>query len=89
MLATDAELLVLDDLSSALDVHPETELWRRLLSQRDVTCLVVSHRRAALSRADQILVMDQGRVVDRGTLPDLLNRSELMRSLWAEEADAA
>ena len=39
--------------------------------------------------ADEILVMDQGRVVDRGTLPDLLNRSELMRSLWAEEADAA
>ncbi|HEU4916800.1 MAG TPA: ABC transporter ATP-binding protein [Acidimicrobiia bacterium] len=89
MLATDAELLVFDDLSSALDVHTETELWRRLLSQRDVTCLVVSHRRAALSRADQILVMDQGRVIDRGTLPDLLERSELMRSLWAEEGDAA
>jgi ABC-type multidrug transport system fused ATPase/permease subunit len=86
MLATDAELLVFDDLSSALDIHTETELWHRLLSQRDVTCLVVSHRRAALSRADQILVMDQGRVVDRGTLPDLLQRSELMRSLWAEGA---
>jgi ABC-type multidrug transport system fused ATPase/permease subunit len=89
MLATDAELLVFDDLSSALDVHTETELWRRLLSQRDVTCLVVSHRRAALSRADQILVMDQGRVIDRGTLPDLLQRSELMRSLWAEGGEAA
>jgi ABC-type multidrug transport system fused ATPase/permease subunit len=89
MLATDAELLVFDDLSSALDVHTETELWRRLLSQREVTCLVVSHRRAALSRADQILVMDQGRVIDRGTLPDLLQRSDLMRSLWAEEGEAA
>ena len=60
---------VFDDLSSALDVHTETELWRRLLTQRDVTCLVVSHRRAALSRADQILLMDGGRVVDRGALP--------------------
>jgi ABC-type multidrug transport system fused ATPase/permease subunit len=89
MLATDAELLVFDDLSSALDVHTETELWRRLLSQRDVTCLVVSHRRAALSRADQILVMDKGRVIDRGTLPDLLQRSDLMRSLWAEEEGEA
>jgi ABC-type multidrug transport system fused ATPase/permease subunit len=89
MLATDAELLVFDDLSSALDVHTETELWQRLLSQRDVTCLVVSHRRAALSRADQILVMDQGRVIDRGTLSDLLERSELMRSLWAEGGEAA
>jgi ATP-binding cassette subfamily B protein/ATP-binding cassette subfamily C protein len=89
MLATDAELLVFDDLSSALDVHTETELWRRLLGQRDVTCLVVSHRRAALSRADQILVLDQGRIVDRGNLTDLLERSELMRSLWAEAGEAA
>jgi hypothetical protein len=33
--------------------------------------------------------MDQGRVIDRGTLPDLLQRSDLMRSLWAEEGEAA
>ncbi len=84
MLATEAELLVFDDLSSALDVHTETELWRRLLEHREATYIVVSHRRAALSRADQILLMDEGRVVDRGTLQELLERSELMRSLWAE-----
>ena len=89
MLATEAELLVFDDLSSALDVHTETELWQRLLTKRDVTCLVVSHRRAALSRADQILLMDGGKIVDRGALSDLLKRSELMRSLWAEEGEAA
>jgi ABC-type multidrug transport system fused ATPase/permease subunit len=89
MLATEAELLVFDDLSSALDVHTETELWQRLLTKRDVTCLVVSHRRAALSRADQILLMDGGKIVDRGALSDLLERSELMRSLWAEEGEAA
>jgi ABC-type multidrug transport system fused ATPase/permease subunit len=87
MLATEAELLVFDDLSSALDLHTETELWRRLLTQREVTCIVVSHRRAALQRADQILLMDGGRVVDRGELRELLDRSELMRSLWAEAED--
>jgi ABC-type multidrug transport system fused ATPase/permease subunit len=48
---------------------------------------VVSHRRAALQRADQILVMDGGRIVDRGRLTDLLARSQLMRELWAEAAD--
>jgi ATP-binding cassette subfamily B protein/ATP-binding cassette subfamily C protein len=84
MLATEAELLVFDDLSSALDLHTETELWGRLLAQRDVTCIVVSHRRAALQRADQIILMDRGRIVDRGDLRDLLERSELMRSLWEE-----
>jgi ATP-binding cassette subfamily B protein/ATP-binding cassette subfamily C protein len=87
MLATEAELLVFDDLSSALDLHTEAELWRRLLAQREVTCLVVSHRRAALERADQILLMDGGQVVDRGRLKELLARSELMRSLWAEAGE--
>lgn len=87
MLATEAELLVFDDLSSALDLHTETELWSRLLARRQVTCLVVSHRRAALERADQILLMEQGRVVDRGNLHDLLGRSELMRSLWSAGED--
>jgi ABC-type multidrug transport system fused ATPase/permease subunit len=85
MLATEAELLVFDDLSSALDLHTETELWSRLRRRREVTCIVVSHRRAALERADQILLMDRGRVADRGTLGELLQRSDLMRSLWASE----
>jgi ABC-type multidrug transport system fused ATPase/permease subunit len=83
MFATEAELLVFDDLSSALDIHTETELWRRLFARRDVTCIVVSHRRAALERAHQILVLEGGRIVDRGTLEELLDRSLLMRDLWA------
>ncbi|HSL24921.1 MAG TPA: ABC transporter ATP-binding protein [Acidimicrobiia bacterium] len=82
MLATEAQLLVFDDLSSALDLHTEAELWRRLFENRSVTCLVVSHRKAALERADQILLMDQGRLVDRGRLSELLERSALMRELW-------
>jgi ATP-binding cassette, subfamily B, bacterial len=44
----------------------------------------VSHRRAALARADQIILMEQGRIVDRGRLAELLDRSELMRALWTE-----
>ncbi len=84
MFATDAELLVFDDLSSALDVHTESEVWNRLFSQRDVTCLVVSHRRPALRRATQVIVMESGRVADIGTLDELLERSEEMRALWEE-----
>jgi ATP-binding cassette, subfamily B, bacterial len=82
--ATGAEFLVFDDLSSALDVRTEAELWDRLLAHRRTTCLVVSHRRTALRKADQILVMDGGRIVDRGTVDELLGRSALMRDLWAE-----
>jgi ATP-binding cassette subfamily B protein len=50
------------------------------------TCLVVSHRRAVLERADQILVMENGRLTARGTLVELLETSEEMRLLCAKEA---
>lgn len=83
MLATEAELLVFDDLSSALDLNTEAELWRRLFEQREATCLVVSHRRAALERADQIVLLDQGQLIGKGTLEELLSWSPLMRDLWA------
>jgi ABC-type multidrug transport system fused ATPase/permease subunit len=64
MFLSEAELLVLDDLSSALDVATENELWRRLVARRgDITCLVVSHSPVALSNADQVVVLDDGQAV--------------------------
>jgi ABC-type multidrug transport system fused ATPase/permease subunit len=63
MFLQDPELLVVDDLSSALDVDTETEMWRRLLERRrEVTCLVVSHSAIALTAADQVLVLEDGRL---------------------------
>lgn len=84
MFATDADLLVFDDLSSALDVRTEAELWQRLFELRDATCLVVSHRHPALRRADQIILMKGGRIDDTGTLEELLARNAEMRALWEE-----
>jgi ATP-binding cassette subfamily B protein len=82
MFARQAELLVVDDLSSALDVTTEQALWDELLN-RGSTILAVAHRRVALRRADRIVLLDQGRVGASGTLAELLEHSALMRSLWA------
>jgi ATP-binding cassette subfamily B protein len=81
-------LLVLDDLSSALDVETEETLWERLFPPdgaqgHGLTCLAVSHRRAALRRADQILVLKDGHVEDVGELEELLARCPEMARLWA------
>jgi ATP-binding cassette subfamily B protein len=79
------ELLVCDDLSSALDVETEAALWERVLGDGDRTVLAVSHRRAAMRRADQVVVLRDGAVADVGPLDDLLERCDEMRRLWRLE----
>lgn len=85
MFMRDAELLVLDDISSALDVETETKLWNRNYEIKDKTYIVVSNKRLVLQRADNIIVMKDGHVEAQGTLNELLETCEEMKQIWGDK----
>jgi ATP-binding cassette subfamily B protein len=89
MLVREPDLLVFDDVSSALDVETERRLWEGLLAHREATYLLVSNRRTALNHADEIVLLKDGAVEARGTLSELLRDSEEMRALWRDAGEEA
>ncbi|WZY00045.1 ABC transporter ATP-binding protein [Bacillus sp. FSL W7-1360] len=84
MLACEADVFVLDDVSSALDVQTEAHLWENLANKRDRTYLVVSHRKDCLLRADHVIVMDEGSIVAQGTLAEVRESCEDV-NVWLGE----
>jgi ATP-binding cassette subfamily B protein len=78
----DAPVLVLDEPTSALDAATEATVMEavdRLVSER--TCIVIAHRLATVRRAEEVVVLDRGRVVQRGRHGDLMRRAGLYRQL--------
>ena len=77
-LIAEPRLLILDDATSSVDAQTEEAIKEGLReAMRGRTTFVVAHRLSTISLADEIVVMDAGRIVDRGTHEELLERSEL------------
>jgi ATP-binding cassette, subfamily B, heavy metal transporter len=82
-------ILVLDEATSALDSHTEHEIQEALERvSRNRTSLVIAHRLSTIVGADEIIVLDQGRIAERGTHAELLASGGLYASMWNRQREA-
>ena len=82
-------ILLLDEATSALDSHTEKEIQDALdRVSKNRTTLVIAHRLSTIISADEIIVLDQGSIVERGSHHELLARSGLYASMWNRQREA-
>jgi ABC-type bacteriocin/lantibiotic exporter with double-glycine peptidase domain len=83
-LAADPTIVILDEATSALDAKTEYETVQHI-KDRGITCIVIAHRLSTIRDCDEIIVMDKGRIAERGTHDELLEKSGLYSQLVSTE----
>ena len=90
MLLKGPRILIFDEATSALDTATEKEIQANLRElARGHTTLVIAHRLSTVVDADEILVLDAGRIVERGRHPDLLAAAGLYAEMWTRQQESA
>jgi ABC-type bacteriocin/lantibiotic exporter with double-glycine peptidase domain len=84
VLAADPSIIIMDEATSALDAKTEHELVEAVKA-RGVTCIVVAHRLSTIRDCDEIIVLDHGRVVERGTHDELYARGGVYTELVSND----
>lgn len=83
-LAQDPTIIIMDEATSALDAKTEYEVVKAI-QNRGITCIVIAHRLSTIRSCDEIIVMEHGDIMDRGTHKELMENSKIYRDLVAAE----
>ena len=85
----DAPIVILDEATAFTDPENEDKIQRSIMAlSKGKTLLVIAHRLSTIQNADQIVVLEKGQIVDRGTQRELLSRCPLYQALWAAHIGA-
>ena len=81
-IAKERPILILDDSTSALDMETEKQVQNNLKNLGKITKIIIAHRISSVAGADEIIVLDKGRIIERGTHKELLEKKGYYYKTW-------